>query len=430
MAKKHIAAAFLATFALILTGCTAGGDSGGGDGKPSGDITVLTNRTDIVDTVFQDYKKTFEAKYPGTNVTFEAITDYEGEVNTRLSTKDYGDVLLIPSQVLPTQFSQFFEPLGNKDDLAKKYRFLNDKSYDGTQYGIPTFGSANGIVYNKKVWSDAGVKGLPTTPAAFIADLQLIKNNTQAIPYYTNYKDVWPLSQWQGPQGFTGKTTVVKDRDSSDAPWSAGSEENIIDGLIYDIVSNGLSEPDPLTTAWESSKPALAKGEIGTMLLGSWSVIQMQEAATAAGTDPADIGYMPFPYQTDGKYNVTIAGDFNNAINVNSSNKVTARAWIDWFTDESGYSELSGALPTAIDGATPDTLKDLDAAGVNYVQLDAPENPSLDSDIYNAAEIDLFGGIYRQKLVDIARGAADGDKESYFAQLNQKWAEARAGAGS
>jgi len=33
----------------------------------------------------------------------------------------------------------------------------------------------------------------------------------------------------------------------------------------------------------------------------------------------------------------------------------------------------------------------------------------------------LYGPIYRQKLIDIARGAADGDKDSYFAELNERW---------
>ncbi|MEO7059282.1 MAG: hypothetical protein ABI083_06175, partial [Lapillicoccus sp.] len=37
-------------------------------GPPSGDILVLTNRTDIVDTVFKDYATKFEAKYPQVKV--------------------------------------------------------------------------------------------------------------------------------------------------------------------------------------------------------------------------------------------------------------------------------------------------------------------------------------------------------------------------
>ena len=92
-------------------------------------------------------------------------------------------------------------------------------------------------------------------------------------------------------------------------------------------------------------------------------------------------------------------------------------------------SRWAGSLhSTRIDGPAPDTLKGLTDAGVKYIELNpAPKGKeSLESDIYNAAEIDLWGNVYRQKLVDIARGAADGTKDSYFADLNKKWAAAKA----
>ena len=47
----------------------------------------------------------------------------------------------------------------------------------------------------------------------------------------------------------------------------------------------------------------------------------------------------------------------------------------------------------------------------------------------DGAQIDIWGNIYRQKLVDIARGAADGDFDSYIAELNARWAESRAEQG-
>lgn len=425
MAKKHIAG--IAVAALLLAGCSTGGGSNQDDGAaPSGDITVLTNRTDLVDTVFEQYKKDFNKVYPDVKVTFQAITDYEGEVTTRLSTKNYGDVLGIPNSVTPDQFPQFFEPLGDTADMKAKYRFLNDKSFEGKQYGLPTFGNAIGILYNKRVFAQAGVTDLPKTPDEFINDLKLVQSNTDAIPYYTNYKDGWPLSQWQGFQGLSNNPSVVSDRDGSDAPWAKGNDQYIIDSMLFTIVQNGLSEPDPLTTAWEGSKTLLATGKVASAALGSWAITQFQKAATDAGADPADIGYMPFPYQVDGKFHSTISGDFNNAINVNSSNKKAARAWVNWFTNDSGFAESQGAIPAPVDAPNPSTLKSFTDNDVQYVELSAAKNPTLDSDIFNKAKIDLFGQIYRQKLVDIARGAADGDMTSYFDKLNKDWADARA----
>ena len=429
MAMKHIAG--LAVVAVALAGCSSAPADSGSDGEITGEITVLTNRTDIVDTVFQDYKAEFEAAYPGTTVNFEAITDYEGEVSIRLNTEDYGDVLLIPNSVTPDQFPLFFEPLGTIEELSETYRFVEEKSFDGNGYGVAITGNAQGIVYNKTVWEAAGVTELPTTPDEFLDALQAIADNTDAIPYYTNYADGWPLTQWSGNRGITGNVNESIDLTQSDAPWASGEYYEITDGLLYDIVAAGLSEEDPLTTNWEESKTLIGSGQVATMVLGSWAITQMRDAAVAAGGSADEIGYMPFPYQVDGTFYSTIGGDYKNAINVNSDNKATARAWIEWFAAESGYAQSQGGLSPLVDGPSPDTLGDFDAAGVQYIELaPAPAgSESLENDIANTAEIDLFGPIYRQLLVDIARGAADGDKESFFEQLNQRWADARAQVG-
>lgn len=432
MAKKHIASIAAVTIVLTVAGCSGGGGGGGSaDGEPSGEITVLTNRTDLVDTLFKDYKAEFETLYPGTTVTFEAITDYQGEVTTRLSTSEYGDVVGIPNSVSLDQLPQFFEPLGTVEEMKAKYRYVDKAAFDGTAYGTATFGSASGFLYNKRIWEEAGVTELPTTPAEFIEDLQAIEDNTDAIPYYTNYSDGWPLSQWQANRGITGNPETVNEMNFSDDPWSEGNEQYVLDSMLFDIVEAGLTEDDPVTTSWEGSKGLIATGEAATAALGSWAITQFQDAAETAGVDPADIGYMPFPYQEDGTFYSQSGGDFSNAININSDNKVTARAWIDWFADESGFAESQGAIPPAVDSELPDTLSDFDEAGVELIELSpAPaDEATLNSDIYNKAEIDLFGQIYRQRLVDIARGAADGDKKSYFDELNTRWAEARADVG-
>ena len=51
-----------------------------------------------------------------------------------------------------------------------------------------------------------------------------------------------------------------------------------------------------------------------------------------------DIGFWPFPSNATAQYAV-IGGDYNLAVSKNSKNKATAQAWIDWFVDESGYTE-------------------------------------------------------------------------------------------
>lgn len=430
MAKKAFAvAATVAVAAIALSGCSSSGSAGNSiDGKPTGTITVLTQRTDLVsDGTFAKYAAEFNKTYPDVTVKFEGVNDYENAIKTRLNGTKYGDVLAIPAAVKPSQLAQFFEPLGKTTDYSGKYRYTAQASYNGTQYGIVSGGNANGIVYNKKVWEKAGITKLPQSESEWLADLKLIKSKTDAIPLYTNYKDGWPLSQGMGSLGaITNDPDAAIHLAETPKPWTDGTDIYAIDSLLFDSVHEKLTEPDPLSTDWEGSKTQLGTGKIGAMVLGSWAISQMQAAAVKAGASADDIGYMTFPANVKGVQYAMNAGDYAYGISKHSTAKAAAKAWITWFTEKSDYTKSQGMVSTLKDSPLPANLKGLSDAGVKLIEpAAAPKGKeSLLSDVANQAQVDLYGQVYRQKLVDIARGAADGTKDGYFAELNAKWGAA------
>lgn len=428
--KAMIGLAGTAALALTLTACAGGSEQPTGDtGEISGDITFLTNRTDLeADGTWDTYVEEFKKEHPDVNVTVEAITNYADDVRTRMSSPNgYGDVLLIP-EVPADQFPEFFEPLGTVDEMADDYRFVSEKAFGGDVYGIALGGTANGVLYNTEVFEAAGISELPTTHDDFLAALEKIKSGTEATPYYTNYKDGWPLGgQWTSNIGaITGNPAAQNEMARDDAPWTEGSDIYAIDSLLYDVVAEGLSEADPLTTNWEQSKVDLATGKIGTMVLGSWAISQFQAAAADAGESEDVVGFMAFPSTKDGEQFATIGGDYKLAINKNSSNKAAARAWLDWLVEESGFTETQGMISAVKSAPLPENLSSLEDAGVQLVENEpAPEgDEGLLSSVADASQVDIWGNIYRQQLVDVARGQADGDKDSFFADLNERWGSA------
>ncbi|MFJ9541330.1 ABC transporter substrate-binding protein [Streptomyces sp. NPDC101225] len=439
MGRKTLAvAALIAVTALTATGCTGAaapkGESAAAATDPSsvsGTITVLTHRTDLVQNgTMKRYAAAFNKIYPKVTVKFEAITDYEGEVKIRMNTANYGDVLMIPNAIAKKDYPSFFASLGSNAELSKKYRFTGNTNVGGKVYGLATVGNANGFVYNKAVWKKAGITAWPTSPQKFLTDLKAVKAKTGAVPYYTNFKDQWPLTAGTASIGSVSCDAQANDKlATSTAPWAEGGDLNVIDTLLYDVVHDKLIEKDPTTTNWESSKGLLARGKIATMQLGSWAITQMQSAAKTAGTNPDDIGFMPFPAQQDGKFCAILSSDYQQAVSIHSQHKAAARAWVDWFTEKSGFAQNEGSIPTAKSGALPDTLKPFEDNGVALLEQSQAKGAQVNA-IDNAAEIGLAKPDYRAKLVDMARGVQSGSLKDYFADLNKKWSEAEKTAGS
>ncbi|KUO20874.1 ABC transporter substrate-binding protein [Streptomyces dysideae] len=429
----------MVTGALLLSACTGtGGSSKGADAKapddPSkvtGTIKVLTVRTDLVQNgTMKKYAAEFNKTYPKVKVEFEALTNYEAEVKIRMNTENYGDVLLIPAVIKKNDYPKFFASLGTQEERGKKYRFTDFTTVDGKVYGQSPNGVMPGFVYNKRVWREAGITDWPTTPAEFVTALKAIKSRTDATPYYTNFAAQWPLTSWTYVNGSVHCDTRATTKLAEGDPWAEGADLRVGDQLLYDMVREGLVEKDPTTTNWEESKPRLAKGELATQWLGTWAIVQFQDAAKQAGVNPDDIGFMPFPTaQADGKFCSTVSPDYNQAVNVHSQHKEAARAWIDWFTDKSTYVEDNLAISPLKDASLPGVLKPYEDAGVKLIEVDDAKGAEVKL-IDDQSEVGIYKPEYRQDLIDLARGATDGSLDGFLAGLSKKWTEAQQTVGS
>lgn len=428
--KKAIALLLAVVMVLALAACTtgkSGSTSTPDDGTVSGKITFLTNRTDWdVDGTYEKLIASFNEKYPDVTVEVQSITDYAGELATRMQTSEYGDVLMIPDAVPSSEFGRYFEPFGTVEELSDKYQegYLYSKWFDGQVYGLAYMCTVQGIVYNKAVFQEAGITELPKTPDEFLDCLQKIKDNTDAIPYYTNANSGWTLDQWE--DHCFGSITGNANYKNNDLPHDAtafqeGSSHYVVAKLLYDIVSKGLCEADPTTCDWEASKKMLNDGEIGCMVLGSWAVEQMK----AAGDHPDDVGYMPFPYTVDGKQYATSGTDYCYAVNVNSKNKAAAKAFVEFMVDESGLALASGGISLLKSDPMPAGLENF--ADVEFV-VDKPatdENTGLYDQVQQESGVTLYDNGQRLNgVVDIARGASNDTFENYMASLALKWAGA------
>lgn len=446
--KRVLAASLAAVMAMPLSACGNKEQEKKEDGQAM-DVTIdqiklgedytdieanlkfLTHKTDAVDTTFKGYIEEFQKLYPKINIEYEGITNYADDMQTRLTTGDWGDICMVPMTVDKDELGNYFTKLGDKKTLAGSYEenMLNNYAYQDNVYGIPSMANVQGIVYNRAVFKKAGIKDLPKTPDEFLNTLQQIKDKTDAIPLYTNFAAGWTMTAWDAyidggatgdadfaNNGLTKGQNPFSDRGDGTGPYA-------VYNTLYEAVKRGLTEEDPTTTDWEGSKGMINKGEIGCMALGSWSVIQMQQA----GDNADDIGYMAFPITVNGKQYVSAGPDYNYGINCNSSrdNQIAAMCYIKWLVEKSGFAQGEGGLSIVIGDEYPEALKALDGIDLVVNNPAAAGEENLFNDVNNDSElgINVSGAIPTQ----IVEEAVSGTKtmEDMSAEWNEKWTAAQ-----
>ena len=173
------------------------------------------------------------------------------------------------------------------------------------------------------------------------------------------------------------------------------------------------------------------RGEIGTMVLGSWAFTQMQ----GAGPNPDDIGYMSFPITIKGKQYASAGPDYCFGINAKASenNRNAAMIFVKWFTEKSGFAYNEGGIPIAAgDDNYPAAYAAFSENNVDFVS----DNPSAEgeSDLFNAlnseSELNINAG-GNLKVQQIIEHAANGTKsfDAIMDEWNKAWSDAQASEG-
>ncbi|MFP9055431.1 carbohydrate ABC transporter substrate-binding protein, partial [Enterococcus faecalis] len=83
---------------LVLGACGNNKDSANDkDGGKTETITFINHKTDWeTNGKWDEYMTKFNEKYPDIKVEIQTITDYAGQIKTRMNSEEYGDVLMIP----------------------------------------------------------------------------------------------------------------------------------------------------------------------------------------------------------------------------------------------------------------------------------------------------------------------------------------------
>ena len=212
--------------------------------------------------------------------------------------------------------------------------------YDGKQFAAPWYFASRVVVYNKKIWADAGINAAPKTQDELFKDLTTIQAKGTKDALYL------PGQDWYAFDGFlldAGADLVVKKGDKYTANLAAPQAAAAI--ALYKKLNSFGTGPKDKDEATPQQSDVFAKGDVGAFLGLGW------EAAGAIAKNPKlkeQVGYFPIPGKTADKPARVFIGGSNLAISQNSKNPELAKDFLKLAmsdTFEGAMAKEAGVIP-------------------------------------------------------------------------------------
>ncbi len=402
---------------ILLAGCGSTPQTG----DVSGEITVVTSYTDAEEK-FAEAEAGFIEKYPEvTDIKWESTAgDYDEYITTRMSTGDYGDVLLVPFSLTRTldQLPVFMESLGSEEELSKTWTFTDQAAYDGQTYAMPISLNSLGMMYNVDVFEEAGVE-VPTSSEELYTACEAIEANGKTC-WYSNLNTLPML--WSGGVTSYGGEAYVDDMLEAGTAFEEGQPYRQILDLIYNMITKGYTEADPMTGDLMTSMQQLANGEVGFIIMGSQSLADVQSMAS----NPESIRMAPFPVTYDGEQHMPLGPDELIGVSNKSDNIATSKAFVEYLiSSESGYAYSNGGFAPEVDGNkdAPENLAYQIEDWDTYRSIATADSETIAK--FNAIGNDANMASISTPITDLIEVATnDGDYEQFIADLETRWEDA------
>jgi N,N'-diacetylchitobiose transport system substrate-binding protein len=389
---------------LVLSACSASGSSTDSTDAAGGSLTVWAMDGDYTPETLEAINKQFE-KETGATVDLQTQT-WDGittKISTALATNTPPDVLDVGNTQVASYAANggLLDLTDKKSDLEQGQTWLDGlvdpATVDGKLYAVPGFAGARAVIYNKKMWADAGVTTTPTSYEELTAALDKVKAANADNPDFSAF--YLPGQYWYAGLQFVwdaGGDIAEQDGDA----WSSGFDSKAaITGLdAFKEFQNAYSSASSqsLNTLDPNQNQIFADGKTSAILNTNVSGIL---TANPEMTED-DLGTFPMP-GLSGEAQPVMLGGSNWAIPAKSQNSDLALKWVTIATSPEVQSDyvygVDGWIPNSSEGieAAQSTLSEV-KKGFFTAALNSkatPPNPNWTTIESNKDVENLFSGI-------------------------------------
>lgn len=314
---------------------TAAGESGGA--APTGTLTI--SDWEFSEGVFADnvkkMLKTYETSHPGVTLNFQATSynDYPTTIKTQIGAGGGPDVMVLLDQdFFQLQKAGLLAPLTSLADAEiGSLRPANETAVFGNdRFGYIWETVIYGLLYNKDLFTQAGIAAPPTDFAGLLADCKTIKEKTGKWGYaarnMTNETSAWY-------EDFTG-TWIIGYGGS----WTDDSGNFTINSApIVQAVSDyaTLYKSGCYDTGVKASvfRPSFINGDVA-MLMDNANAGYTYVTGGGLTDQQMGSGPLPFPTQYSGMQQLYLA------VNKNTKSEALAQNFMEWLQQPAQQQQL------------------------------------------------------------------------------------------
>lgn len=338
---------FILLFLAILTGC-----SNGETQSDNVELTFFSDKSENID-IFQEIINDFEDEYPNISIDLQSPPEAQTVLRTQLVRDNIPDVMALGGNAVFGEFAEgeVFADVTDEEfmeDVQPVYldmlRLLVDE--DSTQdFGIPYATNANGVVYNKKIFDDLGLK-IPETWSEFIEILEIAKKEG-IKPIELTLNDAWTtLSMWNPLGGVLVEDDFHIQKEEGTVSFQEDYRE--VSEKMLELLDYG--EGDVFGTDYDTGNANFVNNDVLFYLQGNWAIPDM-----LANNPDAELGFFALPASDDAFENDLVSGvDVLLSIGRDTDHEKEALLFVEYLMrpevnqkyidDQFAFSSMEGVL--------------------------------------------------------------------------------------
>lgn len=347
--------------ALALAGCAGGGgnkSAGGSSQDDAGTINVWYMKGELNPEMQTALTADFKSAHPKADIKYveQGWDGIQSKTLTALASDQTPDVLEFGNTFTPTFAPGLADLTSSVPDSSWVPGLAKSGNVNGKVYGVPYGGGTRLVLYNKKMFADAGITATPTSREELLAAGQKLMAKHSSDKTYSAF--YFPGKYWYGALPFVWDNGGdIAKNDSGKWTGTLDSTE-AVQGLteLKDLTAQLSRAPKDIdeNDEWK----VLASGKAGMIFDFTWQIGSIEKQAPAL---KGQIGVFALPSKTAGKAAPVFLGGSNLGVAKASKHSALATDFVKLWANQKYAADVAsklGMIPnsTTLLATAPDAM--------------------------------------------------------------------------